>query len=191
MHTQDQRPVVHLRIQLIGADADLLIGMGDTGVELKEPFILDEPRVVELVGHSGHTVLRCHLHGGLFQGPPVEGTEVGAHHPAHARQNGGGQQDKDQVACGAQHRVPSPAAGVALGAVCGRGPVLALGTPDLLGIPAGGIISSIFRHRFLLTSPLRAYGTGQTVSACSFFHGQAHFHPFQHRIVLKSENGGM
>ena len=155
MHAQDQRPVIHLRIQCIGADADLFVGMGDPGIELEKPLVLDEPCILELIRHGGHAVLRRYLHRGLPQSTPVEGTEIRAQHPAHTRQNGGSQQDKDQVTDQHRQRIPSPPAVTAFAVVSGcRLPPRPLRLPDLLCVPAGSIISSEFRHWFLLAFPV-------------------------------------
>ena len=155
VHAQDQRPVIHLRIQCIGADADLFVGMGDPGIELEKPLVLDEPCILELIRHGGHAVLRRHLHRGLPQSTPVEGAEIRAQHPAHTRQNSGSQQDKDQVTDQHRQRIPSPPAVTAFAVVSGcRLPPRPLRLPDLLCVPAGSIISSEFRHWFLLAFPV-------------------------------------
>ena len=153
VHSQNQGAIIHLRVQLIGADADFPVGMGDPGVKLEKPLVLNQPRIMELFGHGGHAVLRRYLHSRLFHSAPVEGAEIRAKHPAHSCQNGGSQQNKQQIAAQPQHRVPSPAAGmVALGVTGRRALPPLLRPPDFLCIPAGGILSSVFGHSFLLTS---------------------------------------
>ena len=164
VHAQDQRPVIHLRIQCIGADADLFVGMGDPGVELEKPLVFDQPRILKLIRHGGHAVLRRHLHRGLPQSTPVEGAEIRAQHPAHTRQNSGSQQDKDQVTDQHRQRIPSPPAVTAFAVVSGcRLPPRPLRLPDLLCVPAGSIISSEFRHWFLLAFPVPVR-EGNTIS---------------------------
>ena len=129
--------------------------MGDPGVELEKPLVLDEPRILELSRHGGHAILRRHLHRGLPQSTPVEGAEIRAQHPAHTRQNSGSQQDKDQVTDQHRQRILSTPAGTAL-AVVGRRRFTPrpLRLPDFLRVPAGSIISSVFRHWFLLAFPV-------------------------------------
>ena len=75
-HAHDQSVVVHVGVQLIGAHADLLIRVGNAGVETEEPLVFDESRVLQLLGHRADIVLCCHLHRDRCFGSAVKGAEV-------------------------------------------------------------------------------------------------------------------
>ena len=47
-HPVDERIVVHFAVELVLADADLVLRMTDPGKELEEPPILDQPLLLQL-----------------------------------------------------------------------------------------------------------------------------------------------
>ena len=78
--------------------------------ELEEPFVLDQPRVLQLIRHRCHGVIRRYLDRGGGQRAPVKGAQVGAEHPAHACQ----QRGEHQISAHSQHGIAPPTATMAV-----------------------------------------------------------------------------
>ena len=136
-HSRDKGVIVHIGIQFIGAHADLILGVGQSGKGLEEPFILDEPGIAELIGDRGHGIIRRDLHRYFHRRAPVEGTQVAHQQPAYTRQNGGGHQHKQDISQWIDPFAAPPAGGCM---------VRLLAAAHLLRIPTGGISSFIIRH---------------------------------------------
>ena len=130
MHSGDQRPIVHIGVELISPDTDLVLGAGDPCKQAEEPLVFDEAFILEFVGDAAHGIVRRNLNGGGVV-VLVEGAKIRGQQPANACQNGGDDQHEQNI----QHRIDAapPAAPLLrpLGSL--------LTVAHLPGIPAGGI----------------------------------------------------
>ena len=92
-HEVDQGVIVIAGIQIVNAGLNILLGVGNGGVEVEQALVADEARVVELVGDVLHGV-------GFVDGDgdrlvlPAEGQHVGGADPQHP--SGGDADGQDQ-----------------------------------------------------------------------------------------------
>ena len=139
VHGRDQGHVIHVAVQGVGADADLLLRLVHPAEQLEEPLVVHQPRVVELVRDGTQIVVRRHFYGGLHRSL-IERAEVVDQQPAHTGQHGGYHQHKQDIEKRVHPASPPTAAVLRLG----RGTSRPL--PDPPGIPACGILISIIGH---------------------------------------------
>ena len=144
VHTDDEGPVIHVRVQLISAGADLVLGVRHRGEQLEKPFVLDEAGILQLVRDGGDSIIRGHLNGGgdvLL----VEGAQIVDEQPAHTRQDGRGDEHEQQI------RENIEAALFPLSGTAGGCRLSALAPAHLLRVPAGGISPFVISHMNLQT----------------------------------------
>ena len=176
-HPSDQGVVVHVGVQLIGADAHLFAGAGDGREQAEEPLVADQSGVLQLFRDAAHVVIRGDLNGDLGGGGdvPAESTQVAGQQPAHASQDGRGHQHAQDI----QDRVDPAALAPPLrllGRIALAPPRMArLAAAHLGRVPAGGIAVFVIRHRnlhFLAPAVRRRKrpGMGKKSSPpCNFF----------------------
>ena len=176
-HAGDEGPVVHVGVQLIGADAHLFAGAGDGREQAEEPLVADQSGVLQLFRDAAHVVIRGDLNGDLGGGGdvPAESTQVAGQQPAHASQDGRGHQHAQDI----QDRVDPAALAPPLrllGRIALAPPRMArLAAAHLGRVPAGGIAVFVIRHRnlhFLAPAARRRKrpGMGKKSSPpCNFF----------------------
>ena len=174
-HALNERVVVHVGVELIGADADLVARVAHRAEELEEPLVFDQPLVFELCRNGVDVVVLRDLDG-RGERLLIERTHIVRQQPANARQDRRYGDHKDQpkqkAALAALAAIP-PAALLARGALRGMGRTLAALAADLPGVPSRGVVFFLMIHKrtaLLFKNPK------------SFFSGQAPICIFPHRI---------
>ena len=174
-HALNERVVVHVGVELIGADADLVSRVAHRAEELEEPFVFDQPLVFELCRNGVDVVVLRDLDG-RGDGLLIERAHIVRQQPANARQDrrygDHKNQPKQKAALAALAAIPS-AALLARGALRGMGRTLAALAADLPGVPSRGVVFFLVIHKrtaLLFKNPK------------SFFSGQAPICIFPHRI---------
>ena len=138
-HAVDERVVVHVAVDGVGADADAAFRVAEPAERLEEPLVLNEPLVVELRGDGVQVVVARDLDGRLDR-CLVERAHVVRQQPAHT----GEDRRRDEHEREPQRKaaaLPFLLQFLPLGAAA-RGAVLRalLRFADALGVPAGGLI---------------------------------------------------
>ena len=128
------------------------------GKQLEKPLVLDEARLLELLCHVAQGVLGGDLHSGRLDGAPVEGAQIAGQHPAHPRQQRGGQQHQQNIEEGIHAAPLLPGTDL--------GPGRRLTAADLAAVPAGGISLFEIRHKNLLFLPLPRMETDANPGVC-------------------------
>ena len=177
-HPRDQGVVVHVGVQLIGADAHLFAGAGDGREQAEEPLVADQSGVLQLFRDAAHVVIRGDLNGDLGGGGdvPAESTQVAGQQPAHASQDGRGHQHAQDIQDRVDPAALAPPPLRLLGRIALAPPRMArLAAAHLGRVPAGGIAVFVIRHRnlhFLAPAVRRRKrpGMGKKSSPpCNFF----------------------
>ena len=91
LHLGHQRPIVQVGGQRVGAGVHFQLRVGEVGVDLEQPFIVDEPRILQYGGHrldvrcpdsfaaGDVAVFVLHVHLGIMEGLGGKRDLYGAH----------------------------------------------------------------------------------------------------------------
>ena len=101
-HHVDQRVIVVPGVQVVNAGVDLLLGVGDVGIEVEQALVADQTGVVELVGDAVHGVGLVNGDGDGLVFPP-ESQHIGGADPNHPSQRDADDHDQCQPHDGDQN----------------------------------------------------------------------------------------
>ena len=102
--------VIHLGVQLIGARGDLILRVGELGVQLEQELVLDQAVLLQHIhdGIHGGVLINFDDGGGVLL---VQAQQVAGPNPAQRRQDGGDADDQQYIQQGAGQ--PGPGAALA------------------------------------------------------------------------------
>ena len=136
--------VIHIIVQLVCADPDLILGLCNLGEKLKKPFIPDQTGLMELVRHGIQRVPGRDLHRRCCLLSPVESAQVRRQQPTHAGQCSRRGCYNQHIENNCQKRIYAPPL-LPSGALVLRA-ALCLTVTNLCGVPAGSIPIFIICH---------------------------------------------